>query len=90
MDSEEFVKIKEWLDWHIADLKAREEHRCFNSCICACSQPDHIQIFEGIDQVAEMLGVELAVRNLDSGYREYLFGYGGVTIIQLDKINDNA
>ncbi|MBO5282078.1 MAG: hypothetical protein J6B43_02960 [Lachnospiraceae bacterium] len=83
----EFEEIKEWLDWHVADIKERKEHRHFDNNIRTCYPGDDIQMSKGIELVADILGAKLEERQ-QGDYRRLSFMYGETEVIQLDRRED--
>ena len=78
----EYTDVKEWLDWQIKDAEERRKNEPLNSDICAISTPDEIQMYKGIDIVADILGAELKERRLKEYYCYYFF-YNDVEVLQL-------
>lgn len=80
----EYEKVKEWLDKLIKNLKEAQENEHFNNQIIAIGPGEKIQIFRGIEIIADVMGVELKETRICSIYPfEYSFVYGGVEFHQL-------
>lgn len=78
----EYEDVKAWLDWQMKNAEERRKNEAFNSDICMTSTPDYIQMYKGIDIVADILGADLKERRLKEYYCYYFF-YNGVEVTQL-------
>lgn len=84
----EIEEIKEWLDWHVANLKECQAHAQLNSSIRTCFAERYIHLYRGIDIIADVLGVKLEVKKLKDDVLQYSFMYGETEVIQLERIED--
>ena len=82
----EIAEIKEWLDWHVANIKERQAHMHLNNRICTYPPEDYIMI-QGIKLVADLLGAELKEEDLGD-YKRYSFMYGETQVVQMERIKD--
>jgi hypothetical protein len=83
----EYEKIKEWLDKLVRNLKEAQELENFNSQIMCCCPCTTIQIYKGIDIIADVMGIEL---NVEKGWHDeypfrYSFVYDGIVFSQIGK-----
>ncbi len=89
-------KIREWLDWHAADIKDRDAHAKYSKGIRTCYPPDYILIYEGIEKIADMLGAKLETKKFKGTrcgeWTQYSFMYesmyGDIEVIQVGGIED--
>lgn len=84
----EFEEIKEWLDWHVADIKERRAHAQLNSSICTCFTEGYIHMHRGIEIIADALGIKLEVKKLTDDVLQYSFMHDGIEVVQLDRRED--
>lgn len=84
----EFEKIKAWLD-EIVDIVRREiDVECFSNNISLCNAYKYYtQFYQGIDIVADVMGLDLyESQRDDEKYRyEYSFTYKGVYFTQIEE-----
>lgn len=84
----EFEKIKAWLD-EIVDIVRRERDvECFSNNISLCNAYKYYtQFYQGIDIVADVMGLDLyESQRDDEKYRyEYSFTYKGVYFTQIEE-----
>ena len=80
---------EKWLDKIIKLQKQLNKARILTDDIYVCSENNNVHIYSGLEQVAEVLGVEYNSREWDvknSSYDEELyFTYKGVEVIQLGR-----
>ncbi len=84
----EFADVKDWLDALIEDLKNRKAHIIFNNQIRTVSPMEKIQIYEGINVVADMIGAELGCLSeySDEYPYYYWFYYRGVKFFEIESV----
>lgn len=81
----EYTDVKEWLDWHADSLKWRNRMEQFGNHICTVPAGDYIQLYEGIEIVADIMGLDLIEDRKNEGYYRYYFLYQNVKFMQLSK-----
>lgn len=81
----EIEEIKEWLDWHVENIKDRLAHRQFNGNIQVCYPELSIQLVAGIEIIADVLRLELRKRK-QGNYKRLSFMYGEAEVIQLEEL----
>ena len=81
----EYEEIKEWLDKLVINLKEAQELEYFNEQINTCVMNRQVQIYKGIDIIADVMGIELNIEE-DMGCVypfSYSFMHDGVIFFQL-------
>lgn len=81
----EFTDIKKWLDWHVNNLKSRDNMMQFSNHIRMASYPNCIQLYEGIETVADIMCLELMEDGKVEEYYRYHFLYENVEFSQLSE-----
>lgn len=84
----EYEKMKEWLDRLVANAKEALELSSFgNDVIVTTVHSRNIQIFQGIEIIADTMGIQLEEK--ERGDDEYPYKYGfqyqGVCIFQITE-----
>ena len=82
-----YTDVKEWMDALIENMEERKNLTCFNNQIRTTSESGDIQIYTGIDILADLLGIELKEESLEDIEYPYLyyFFYRGKKICQIKK-----
>lgn len=89
----EYQEIKDWLDRIIFIQAAAVSCEDFNSSIQAIisqTNKKRIQLYIGIEIVADVMGIQLDSRERTDGMTEYFFTYSGFKFFQLgnsDKVD---
>ena len=83
----EYEAVKEWLDQLVANRNELHNLQFFNNKIEVCGVHDSIQIYQGIEILADAMGVKLNMqRNHEEVYPypyRYYFNYCGYEIVQV-------
>lgn len=84
-----FANTKEWLDFHTETYKRATSARQFDIGISICSPygSDGVTMLEGIDIVADTMGLKLCETKVDMEHFKfkYSFFYNGVKFYQLTE-----
>lgn len=81
----EYAEVKEWLDRLVQNYNELHELQEFNTSVSICTGCDGVQLFKGIDIVADVMGFSLTEKDEEIGqfrYR-YSFMYEGVEFFEL-------
>lgn len=82
----EFADVKNFLDWHVINLSKRTCMRHLDSNIRIVSPDRYFQFNEGIEIVADIMGLHLIEDDKKNGdYFVYYFVYEGVKFMQLSE-----
>lgn len=85
----EFENIKEWLDFHAETYKRVTNAKQFDIGLSICEPYgiDGVIMLEGIDIVADTMGLKLCETKVDMEHFkfEYSFSYNGVKFYQLTE-----
>ncbi len=82
------AEVMEWLDRIIENMKEQKALSRFNNQIMICGSKDHIQMFKGIEIVADELGIELQSKPHAGRIPPYaqktrlFFDYRGIEVFQ--------
>lgn len=88
----EYQEIKDWLDRIVIMQTAAASYEDFNSSIQAVllTNKKRIQLYVGIEIVADVMGLQLDSMDRTDGLTEYFFTYSGFKFFQLgssDKVD---
>lgn len=82
----EFETVKEWLDKLIDTYTELKNLKYCNTQIEICGVHDFIQVYSGIEIIADAMGIKLWTKydkeNTEYPYK-YYFGYRGYEIMQI-------
>lgn len=82
----EFADVKNFLDWHVINISKMTCMRHLNSNIRIMPPNIYFQFDEGIEIVADIMGLHLIEdQKKNEEYFVYYFVYEGVNFIQLSK-----
>lgn len=76
---------RDWANALISHMKHRRALDKLNSQIETVTTPDYIQVYAGIEILADVLGCELLERERDDEYTEYYFFYQEVKFLKLSR-----
>lgn len=79
------IIVRGYLNALISATRQRKLLDQFDSRIKLVSTPDYIQMYTGIEILAEVLGAELFEEERDDEYYKYCFLYKDVEFLQLSK-----
>lgn len=77
--------IRDWANALIFHMKHRRTLDKLNSQIETITTPDYIQIYSGIEILADVLGCELLEGERYDEYTEYYFFYQDVRFLKLSR-----
>lgn len=88
----EYEKIKDWLDKLVDNHKELKSLEDYNNQICLAAVAYFIQIYSGIQMIADVMGFVLNEEEREcTGYPyEYSFYYRGIKFLQINKEKLNA
>lgn len=81
----EFTDVKEWLHWHADNLKLRGHMERLDNRICTIPAGDYVHLYEGIETVADIMGLGLVEDGKCEEYYRYYFLYENVKFMQLSE-----
>lgn len=80
------IMARDWLKALITKMEERKALDIFNSQVKTINTDDHhIQLYSGIEILADLLGLEILEGGRTENYYAYYFEYGGVKFLQLFK-----
>lgn len=80
----EYEQVKEWLDKLVDNINQQFTLQNFNNQIRTYTPDKYIFIHEGIDIIADVIGVELS-ENVTEGTYRYSLIYRGIEFLQTEK-----
>lgn len=84
----EYQEIKDWLDRLILLNGAAKGYEDLTTSIQAIMSRVGIQLYKGIEIVADVMGLQLDSRKRSDGEIEYFFIYSGVEFFQLGRSDE--
>ena len=78
-----YEAIKEWLDAHVAHFKESHRINVFNGQISANISQYVVLMYEGIELIADIMGLQLACERGTHYTYGYSFVYDGVKFLQI-------
>lgn len=79
-----FTDIKKWVDAQANIKKAEKDCICFCKQISTC-HTDNVQLYNGIEIVAEVLCIDLDEEVFNDGNIQLSFMYDGILFIQIGR-----
>lgn len=81
----EAAMARDWVNALISSMENRKSLDRLNSQIETIITPDYIQIYSGIEILADILGCELMEKERNDEYSEYYFFYRDVKFLKLSE-----
>lgn len=81
----EAAMVRDWTNALISSMEHRRSLDRLNSQIETILTPDYIQIYSGIEILADVLGCELLEKKREDEYNEYYFFYRDVKFLKLSE-----